>query len=74
MAEIEDRNPSGWSYAFCSNCNHLCPISEGNGIHCICLSCRKDITLDTNNTIVFFDNTEAKLRNLPIVKDIKGEA
>lgn len=73
MAKIDDNSLDNWSYAFCSNCNHLCPISEGQGTHCICLSCHKDITLGANNTIVFLNTIEAKLRNFPVVKDTKGE-
>ncbi len=73
MAEIDKRDSDSWSYAFCSNCDHLCPISDGSGIHCICLSCRKDVILGHNNTIVFFSSVEAKLRNLPIIREDQGE-
>ena len=76
MAEIDKK----WPYAFCPDCQHLCPIivrasvdENGNIRERTCLSCQKEIIVDTPNTIVFFDKTEAELRKLPIVKAIQGE-
>lgn len=78
MAEISKR-----PYAFCPDCEHLCPIADEDGtikkssssqyFKRICLSCHKEVIIDGNNTVVFFDKTEAKLRKLPVVKEIQGE-
>lgn len=79
MAEIENK----WPYAFCPDCQHLCPVSDENGtikksprvkyLKRTCLSCHKEVIVDTHNTVVFFDKIEAKLRKLPVVKDTQGE-
>lgn len=79
MAEINESDkhvPDTWPYAFCSTCDHLSPVSGENSNWRVCLSCHEKVMVGVDdavtgliNTIVFLDKTEAKLRNLPIIRD-----
>ncbi len=65
MGEITGKN---WPYAFCDKCDHLSPVSDIYEISRKCLSCQSIVEVGPGNNLVFFDEEEAKMRNLPYIK------